>query len=813
LFKRFYLDHLTRSCDPRRHSSSVSSFGSGRFLLASKLSILIMGIQGLLPFLKSIQRESHLKKWAGHTFAVDGYVWLHRAAYSCAQELCLGNPTNKHVNYFVEKIKLLRKHGVSAYVVFDGDQLPSKAVTENDRSNRRQVALARANKLLSQGDKEKAREEFVKALDVTPQLAHDVILALRSLDVKFVVAPYEADAQLRYLEMMGQVSGIITEDSDLLVYGAKNVLFKLDSYGNCIHVCRDDFGAVKDKRMSLWTDREFRQMAMLSGCDYLPSIPGLGIKRAYELIRRFQTAERAIKATRLEGKLSVPQQYEKRFHEAEMTFLYQLVYDPSSRSLVPLHPLSDPPPPLESLSGCGQRWADEVAVGVAEGNLDPCSKLPFSSMMSETSQRRPDTQQKKRLRHPSQKQASVFFGNQPTLKNFAFTTSGPERLSSNSKSSLDVLEPLDNVIQSSKQSTYFFGSQLNNQTTSYCSSAAENSKRLQVEATDQSTIQVIPLEIHKRQERATQVLTHNGEASAADKENFESFMTEDLPSSQMHSSQISTTLRVGATSIENEAPISSPSTVKRPDSVFDEPLHSSIPLCSSQEDDNVYNLLSDGAISSEPDDLQPSLSCSKVSLITPDTRPALTGMKRRVSEPVSRRAFPPISSDPILSSDEDKHKTYASRPHGTLIVRHSQPVKKICSGFRDTPTSHNRSASTAIPEEEMSPSLARIASGIRSRFTYRPSTRSKANTTTVKDGTNKSELKIIQPKSVQYQRASQLDKDARSLETSSNDNQDDLSKRIDAIETKESPHCESNHTPATAPTTSRLASFLFKGAV
>jgi len=314
-----------------------------------------MGIQGLLPFLKSIQRDSHIRNWAGKTLAIDGYVWLHRGAYHCAQELCLGKPTIKHVEYFMQKIDLLHKFGVSPYVVFDGDHLPSKKTTENDRESRRKTALTNAHRLLALGDQNKAREEFVKAVDVTPQLAYDVILALRTAGVKYVVAPYEADAQLRYLEMKGEVDAIITEDSDLLVYGARNVLFKMDPSGHCIHICRDDFGLVEDKRMGSWTEQEFRQMAMLSGCDYLSSIPGLGIKKAHDLIRRHKTAERAIKATRLDGKLSVPLKYEQSFREAELTFQHQFVYDPTTRAMVTLTPLPSPPPPPESLTGCGQK--------------------------------------------------------------------------------------------------------------------------------------------------------------------------------------------------------------------------------------------------------------------------------------------------------------------------------------------------------------------------------------------------------------------------------------------------------------------------
>jgi len=37
--------------------------------------------------------------------------------------------------------------------------------------------------------------------------------------VRFVVAPYEADAQMAYLARNGAVHAVITEDSDLLAYG------------------------------------------------------------------------------------------------------------------------------------------------------------------------------------------------------------------------------------------------------------------------------------------------------------------------------------------------------------------------------------------------------------------------------------------------------------------------------------------------------------------------------------------------------------------------------------------------------------------
>lgn len=47
--------------------------------------------------------------------------------------------------------------------------------------------------------------------------------AARAQGVDCLVAPYEADAQLAYLNKAGIVQAIITEDSDLLAFGCKKV--------------------------------------------------------------------------------------------------------------------------------------------------------------------------------------------------------------------------------------------------------------------------------------------------------------------------------------------------------------------------------------------------------------------------------------------------------------------------------------------------------------------------------------------------------------------------------------------------------------
>ncbi|KAH7907943.1 PIN domain-like protein [Hygrophoropsis aurantiaca] len=298
-----------------------------------------MGISGLLPLLKSIQVDKHLSEFSGQTLAVDAYVWLHRGVYACATELATGKKTTKYVDYAMHRVRLLRHHKIQPYVVFDGGPLPAKKGTESERKQRRDENLSKANALAAQGKHSQAREFYVKCIDVTPQMAYQLIKALRAENIQYVVAPYEADAQLAYLERVGLVDGIITEDSDLLVFGCRNVLFKLDSVtAKITSISRADFGSVATAEGGIsllgWSDAQFRAMAILSGCDYLPSIPGVGLKTAWSLLRKYRTVDQVVRAIRLDGKKSVPKGYLEGYELAEKVFLHQRVYCPLDEKLV-----------------------------------------------------------------------------------------------------------------------------------------------------------------------------------------------------------------------------------------------------------------------------------------------------------------------------------------------------------------------------------------------------------------------------------------------------------------------------------------------
>lgn len=56
-----------------------------------------MGISGLLPMLKDISEEVHIRSFAGQVAAIDAYCWIHKAAILCAEELILGTESSRYV--------------------------------------------------------------------------------------------------------------------------------------------------------------------------------------------------------------------------------------------------------------------------------------------------------------------------------------------------------------------------------------------------------------------------------------------------------------------------------------------------------------------------------------------------------------------------------------------------------------------------------------------------------------------------------------------------------------------------------------------
>ncbi|GAB0096641.1 Exonuclease 1 [Sergentomyia squamirostris] len=348
-----------------------------------------MGITGLIPFLEKSSRQINLREIKNTTVAVDTYCLLHKGAYACADKLARGEETTVHIQYCLKYVKMLLSHNIKPIMVFDGRHLPAKELTESRRRDSRQQARSLAGDLLREGKTDEARKQMRRCVDITHEMALEVIQECRKLNVDSIVAPYEADAQLAYLNLCGIAQYVVTEDSDLLLFGCSRTLFKLDLAGNALFVDASKIHISMGCRLEKYTFDRFLNMCILSGCDYLDSLPGIGLARACKFF--LMTEETNLRRCLLKvpiylkmKHLTVTEEYIEQFIQAVATFKHMWVFDPISRRMVRMTEPDDSV--LGSLENAGSQLDEKIAFQLALGNLDPFTLKPLDNWDPDTAE-------------------------------------------------------------------------------------------------------------------------------------------------------------------------------------------------------------------------------------------------------------------------------------------------------------------------------------------------------------------------------------------------------------------------------------------
>ena len=406
---------FSNSCSDRRRTTDDDADDGSDDDDADGGRRTVMGIKGLPSVLEPWCAPTHVNEYPGARAAVDAYSWLHKGTYACATALATGDKywertgeMAPYVRYCVHRANLLRHHGITPVMVFDGDRLPAKRAEEEERRRKRRENMAAGHDARAIGDSFKATNAFAAGMDVTPEMARELILVLKREGVEFVVAPYEADGQIASLAMTprerGGVDLVFTEDSDLVAYGCATVIFKLEKSGDakefrlanmlagppCGAPASNEQAdgaastAAKVKKgppplnFKGWDYELFLSLCVMSGCDFLDNIRGLGIKKMYNILNKYRDADEVFKRLRTDPKVqgNIPDGYEHEWHKARLIFKHAVVYDVHVKKLRHLSPLPETLA-LNDLSFLGPIFDDEQARLIAEGEINPISRRRF----------------------------------------------------------------------------------------------------------------------------------------------------------------------------------------------------------------------------------------------------------------------------------------------------------------------------------------------------------------------------------------------------------------------------------------------------
>ncbi|KAL3526027.1 hypothetical protein ACH5RR_014399 [Cinchona calisaya] len=131
------------------------------------------------------------------------------------------------------------------------------------------------------GDKQRKLERNAEA--VSSEMFAECQELLQIFGLPFIIAPMEAEAQCAYMELVNLVDGVVTDDSDAFLFGARNVYKNIFDDRKYVETY-----LMKDIENELGLDREkLIRMALLLGSDYTEGVSGIGIVNAIEVVNAF----------------------------------------------------------------------------------------------------------------------------------------------------------------------------------------------------------------------------------------------------------------------------------------------------------------------------------------------------------------------------------------------------------------------------------------------------------------------------------------------------------------------------------------------
>ncbi|CAL4921377.1 unnamed protein product [Urochloa decumbens] len=106
---------------------------------------------------------------------------------------------------------------------------------------------------------------------------------LQMFGLPYIIAPMEAEAQCAYMEMSNLVDGVVTDDSDVFLFGSRNVYKNIFDDRKYVETY-----FMKDIESELGlTRQQLIRMALLLGSDYTEGVSGIGIVNAIEVVHAF----------------------------------------------------------------------------------------------------------------------------------------------------------------------------------------------------------------------------------------------------------------------------------------------------------------------------------------------------------------------------------------------------------------------------------------------------------------------------------------------------------------------------------------------
>ncbi len=263
-----------------------------------------MGIKNMLKFLNK-NFPTTIKKIDTTNFeykmiAIDISILLYQVIIairnSGADMINNQGDISSHIlGLFNKTINLLKMNIIPIYV-FDGKPPEFKTKIINNRKDIKQKASEKLNESLTDDEKIKY---FKRTVYITKKQIEECIELLELMGIPYVIAPEEADSQCAELVKAGIADGVLTEDMDIMTFGATKIYRNLTSYTKDNYmILMDDI--LKELKLNY---EQFVELCLLFGCDYcdLISNNSLCSEKIYDYYIKFKNIPDTLKDMKKDG--------------------------------------------------------------------------------------------------------------------------------------------------------------------------------------------------------------------------------------------------------------------------------------------------------------------------------------------------------------------------------------------------------------------------------------------------------------------------------------------------------------------------------
>ncbi|KAK9173253.1 XPG N-terminal domain protein [Cryptosporidium meleagridis] len=131
------------------------------------------------------------------------------------------------------------------------------------------------------------KHDIILNSEITKEMQYQICLLLKALGIPWIDSPGEAEAQASILTQLNICHGVLSDDSDCLIFGAKKIFRNFFS-GNSVEMY--DLNQVK-KYLGIEKQEQFYILAILLGCDYTVGVNGIGPVNAVEVLKAYPELE------------------------------------------------------------------------------------------------------------------------------------------------------------------------------------------------------------------------------------------------------------------------------------------------------------------------------------------------------------------------------------------------------------------------------------------------------------------------------------------------------------------------------------------